>query len=104
MRHHAVAHTSARVVNYELAALIRRRTCAEILELRHRIDAVVRDLVERGVAAGAFTTPDPVMTASALLSLGIDVARWYRDEGVWTPDEVAAHYRELALRMVGVHR
>jgi AcrR family transcriptional regulator len=103
VRHHAVAHTSARVVNYEMAALSEPHR-AEILELRHRIDVVVRDLVERGVATGAFATPDPVMTASALLSLGIDVARWYRDEGAWTPDDVAAHYRELALRMVGAPR
>ena len=100
VRHHAVAHTSARIVNYELAALSEPHL-AEITELRHRIDAVVRELVERGVAAGDFTTPDPVMTASALLSMGIDVARWYRDEGSWSPDDVAAHYRELALRMVG---
>jgi AcrR family transcriptional regulator len=103
VRHHAVAHTSARVVNYEMAALSEPHR-AEIIELRHRIDVVVRDLVERGVATGAFATPDPVMTASALLSLGIDVARWYRDEGAWTPDDVAAHYRELALRMVGAPR
>jgi AcrR family transcriptional regulator len=100
VRHHAVAHTSARIVNYELAALSEPHL-AEITELRHRIDSVVRDLVERGVAAGDFTTPDPVMTASALLSMGIDVARWYRDEGSWSPGDVAAHYRELALRMVG---
>jgi len=100
VRHHAVSHTSARIVNYELAALSEPHL-AEITELRHRIDAVVRELVERGVAAGDFTTPDPVMTASALLSMGIDVARWYRDEGSWSPDDVAAHYRELALRMVG---
>jgi AcrR family transcriptional regulator len=100
VRHHAVSHTSARIVNYELAALSEPHL-AEITELRHRIDAVMRELVERGVAAGAFTTPDPVMTASALLSMGIDVARWYRDEGSWSPDDVAAHYRELALRMVG---
>ena len=58
VRHHAVAHTSARIVNYELAALSEPHL-AEITELRHRIDAVVRDLVERGVAAGVFTTPDP---------------------------------------------
>jgi hypothetical protein len=48
-----------------------------------------------------FATPDPHMTSLAILSLGIDEARWYRDEGHWTPDEVAAHYRLLALRMVG---
>jgi hypothetical protein len=42
------------------------------------------------------------MTALAVLSLGIDVARWFRDEGRWTPDQVAVHYRLLALRMAGV--
>ena len=41
------------------------------------------------------------MTATALLSLGIDVARWYRDDAGWTPEQVAAHYRDLALRMAG---
>lgn len=100
VRHHAVAHTTARIVNYELAALSQPHR-VEIADLRRRIDGVVRDLMERGVASGAFTTPDPVMTASALLSMGIDVARWYRDDGAWSADDVAAHYRDLALRMVG---
>ena len=97
---HAVAHTGARVINYELAALSEEHR-AEILAVRHQIDLVLRDVVERGVAAGAFTTPDPHMTSLAILSLGIDVARWFRDEGRWTPDQVAGHYRLLALRMVG---
>ncbi len=100
VRDHAVAHTGARVINYELAALSEEHR-AEIVEIRHQIDVVVREVVDRGVASGAFITPDPHMTSLALLSLGIDVARWYRDEGPWTPDEVAAHYRLLALRMVG---
>jgi AcrR family transcriptional regulator len=101
VRHHAVNHTSARIVNYELAALTEEHR-AEIAELRRRIDRVVRDLLERGAAAGDFSTSDPAMTASALLSLGIDVARWYRDDRGWTPDDVAAHYVELARRMAGV--
>jgi AcrR family transcriptional regulator len=101
VRHHAVNHTSARVVNYEMAALTEDHQ-AEIAELRRRIDRVVRDLLERGAAAGDFSTPDPAMTASALLSLGIDVARWYRDDRGWSPDDVATHYVELARRMAGV--
>jgi AcrR family transcriptional regulator len=100
VRDHAVSHTGARVINYELAALTEEHR-AEILAIRHRIDLVLRDVVERGVAAGVLSTPDPRMTSLAILSLGIDVARWYRDEGTWTPDEVAAHYRLLALRMLG---
>ena len=100
VRDHAVSHTGARVINYELAALSEERR-AVIVGVRHEIDVVVRDVVSRGVASGVFTTPDPQMTTLAILSLGIDVARWYRDEGRWSPDEVAAHYRLLALRMVG---
>ena len=101
VRDHAVAHTGARVINYELAALSEEHL-TEILAIRHEFDVVVRDVIDRGVATGAFATPDTRMTALAILSLGIDVARWYRDGGRWTPDEVAAHYRLLALRMVGV--
>jgi len=100
VRDHAEEHTGARVINYELAALSPEHL-AEIRTIRHEIDLVVRDVLDRGVAAGVFTTPDSRMTALAILSLGIDVARWYRDEGRWTPAQVAAHYRLLALRMVG---
>lgn len=98
--HHAEGHTRARIVNYELHALSPEHL-AEIAATRRRIEQEMRDVVERGVAAGVFATDDPHMTSLALLSLGIDVARWYRDEGAWTPEQIADHYRELALRMVG---
>ncbi|MFC7494638.1 MULTISPECIES: TetR/AcrR family transcriptional regulator [unclassified Nocardioides] len=101
VRDHAVVHTGARVINYELAALSEEHL-AEIVGIRHEIDLEVRDVIDRGVAGGVFSTPDPHMTALAILSLGVDVARWFRDEGRWSPDQVAAHYRVLALRMVGV--
>jgi len=101
VRDHALVHTGARVINYELAALSAEHL-AEIATLRHEIDLVVRGVIDRGVAAGVFHTPDAHMTALAVLSLGIDVARWFRDEGRWTPDQVAVHYRLLALRMAGV--
>ena len=100
VRDHAVVHTGARVINYELAALSEEHL-AEIVAIRHEIDVAVRDVIDRGVAAGVFHTPDARMTALAVLSLGIDVARWFRDEGRWTPDQVAVLYRLLALRMVG---
>ncbi|WP_205473974.1 TetR family transcriptional regulator [Nocardioides sp. SYSU D00038] len=99
VHHHAVNHVSARVVNYELAALAPDHR-AEIDAVRHQIDGIVRDVVDRGVRAGVFTTPDPLMTAAALVSLGVDVARWY-DEPGWPPAALADHYVELALRMVG---
>lgn len=99
--HHARDHTSARIVNYELAALSPDHL-REITDLRQQIDGEVRRLVEAGVAAGRFDTPNPRMATAALLSLGIDLARWYRDDGGWSPEDIAERYAEMALRIVGV--
>lgn len=98
--HHARAHTVARVINYELAALSPEHQ-QEIKALRHTIDAEVRALIEHGVAEGVFDNPNPHMAATALLSLGIDIARWYRDGGSWTPEDLGDYYVDLALRIVG---
>ena len=98
--HHAREHTGARVVNYELASLSPEHL-TEILALRNDIDDEIRGLVHRGVDAGAFHTPNPAMAATALLSLGIDIARWYREDGAWSPEQIADFYAATALRLVG---
>ena len=97
---HARSHTMARVINYELAALTEEHF-REVAGLRRAIDTVMRDVVEEGVRSGDFDTPDAAKTATALLSLGIDLARWYRDDGSWTPESLADFYADLALRVVG---
>ncbi|MFC8384862.1 TetR/AcrR family transcriptional regulator [Nocardia sp. NPDC057272] len=98
--HHARGHTSARVVNYELNSLsLEHQT--EIRAIRHRIDRTMRELVERGNESGVFDAPDARIAGVALLSLGIDIARWYRDDGDWSPEDIAAAYAEMALRIVG---
>lgn len=99
-RHHATAHTGARIVNYELAALSPEHL-REIVQIRRAIENAIREVVEAGAAAGRFHSGHPRMTALAILSLCIDIARWYRDEGEWTPEDIGEHYAELALRMVG---
>jgi AcrR family transcriptional regulator len=97
---HAERQTSARIVNYELTSLTPEHL-EEILQIRHTIDAEIRHLVERGVAAAVFDTPDPNMATVALLSLGIDIARWYHDGGRWSPQDIADQYADMALRIVG---
>jgi AcrR family transcriptional regulator len=96
---HAAHHTTARVVQYELDALgdEHRR---EIVELRRRSDAAVRRIINDGVKAGDFQVADVPGTTLAVLSLCIDVARWFHVEGRRTPDEVGALYADLVLRMV----
>ena len=56
--HHARNHTTARVVNYELAALSEPHR-AEVAAVRRAIEAEVRTLVEDGVRAGVFDVPGP---------------------------------------------
>ncbi|MFF3262485.1 TetR/AcrR family transcriptional regulator [Streptomyces sp. NPDC002932] len=100
---HAERHTTARVVQYELDALgAEHRT--EIVELRRRSDAVVRRIIGEGVAAGEFDVPDVPGTTLAVLSLCIDVARWFNAQGSRTPQEVGDLYAGLVLRMVAAGR
>jgi AcrR family transcriptional regulator len=99
---HARYHTTARVINYEMAALTERHR-ADIATLRREIDALVRQTLEEGVASGVFDVPDVRGTTLALLSLTIDVARWFRATGTRAPEELGALYGDLALRMAG-HR
>ncbi|AXK89177.1 TetR family transcriptional regulator [Nocardia farcinica] len=98
--HHARAHTSARIVNYELNSLSPEHL-NEIRAIRQQIDQTMRDLVQRGIEQGVFDIPDARIASTALLSLGIDIARWYRDAGHWTPEDIATAYAEMALRIVG---
>ena len=101
--HHAQQHTVARVVNYELAALAPDHL-AEVMDLRQQIDAVIRRVVEDGMDSGEFVKADPGMVTTAISSLGIDIARWYREDGAWTPEEIGEEYADLALRLVGARR
>ncbi|MER8061332.1 MULTISPECIES: TetR/AcrR family transcriptional regulator [unclassified Streptomyces] len=100
VRWHAGRRTTARVVQYELDAL-GPEARAEILGLRRQVDAEVRGIVEDGVAAGEFDVLDVQGTTLAVLSLCIDVARWFNIDGPRTPEAVGELYAELVLRMVG---
>ncbi|MCX4432725.1 MULTISPECIES: TetR/AcrR family transcriptional regulator [Streptomyces] len=103
VRWHAGQHTTARVVQYELEAL-GPEARAEIVALRRQTDAAVRGIIADGVAAGDFDVPDVPGTTLAVLSLCIDVARWFNVDGPRTPDEVGALYADLVLRMVGAKK
>jgi AcrR family transcriptional regulator len=103
VRWHAERHTTARVVQYELDALGADHR-AEIVELRRSTDAVVRRILTDGVRDGEFDVPDLTGTTLAVLSLCIDVARWFNVAGRRTPDEVGALYADLVLRMVSARK
>ena len=99
---HARNHTLARVIQYELHAIPPERF-EENRILRRRFEGLLEGELRRGVDAGVFLIDDLRATQLALLSLGIDVARWYRP-GMASPEELGAQFGELSLRLIGVER
>jgi AcrR family transcriptional regulator len=97
---HARHHTVARVCQYELTAL-EPDHLGEILDLRQRFSDVVRSAVERGEREGVFDVPDVNRAVRAILSLGIDLVRWYRLDGADSPEALGEFYADLAARMIG---
>jgi AcrR family transcriptional regulator len=97
---HAVNHTTTRVIQYEHAALTAPHL-EEITELRRRIDRVMREAIRSGVETGDFHAPDVPGAALALLSLAIDVARWYTGPNRHRdPQSIGELYADLAIRML----
>jgi AcrR family transcriptional regulator len=98
---HARYHTVARVCQHELGALTSEHH-QEISAVRRGYSDVFRFAVSRGAAAGVFDVDDVNRTARAILSLGVDLVRWYRLDGTDSPERLAEVYAGLALRMLGV--
>lgn len=94
--HHARSHEVSRVVNYELAAL-NTDHLNEINGLRRAIAVEFRDLIAEGAEAGVFDVSNRRMASNALMSLGVDIARWYKDDGL-RPEEIAEAYADMAVR------
>lgn len=96
---HAEHHTIARVVQYELAALSPEHF-AEVATIRRAISALIEKVLTDGVSDGTFAVPDLPGTTLAVLSLSIDVARWYDPTRRPSPESLGTTYADLALRMV----
>lgn len=96
---HGRHHVAARVAQYELAGLTAEHY-AEIMRLRHLTNDVFREAVARGIADGSFGPGEVNRVVRAILSLSIDLVRWYRLNGPDSPEELGAFYAELALKML----
>lgn len=67
---------------------------------RDRYERYFRRIIEEGIAAGEFRPVDVRLASLAVLGMCNWVARWYRPDGAYGPEEIAARFAELAL--VGV--
>lgn len=100
---HARHHRLARVAQYELEALNPAHG-REIRRLRARFSQRIRDELERGAAEGAFSLPDVEGASLAILSLCIDIARWYGAANPRDPDDLGSLYADIVARALRPER
>ncbi|HET7072623.1 MAG TPA: TetR/AcrR family transcriptional regulator [Mycobacterium sp.] len=98
-RTQAAYHGRSRVVEYELTALSPDHYRV-ILGLRRKLTRHLREIVEAGAADGSFAVPDADGVTIAIVSLCVDVCRWFPAGRYADPETVANLHSELALRLV----
>ena len=97
---HAEHHTLARVNQNEFRALSPALR-DEVIRVRQSIVELQRDAVRLGVRDSVFRVDDVVGTSVAILTMCLDVARWFPTATMNDAHEVGELYAGLALRMVG---
>ncbi len=95
---HADNSRVGRIVQWEYHALTPEHR-AEVAAHRRSIEATMQDALADGVGQGVLDVVDVPGTAFSLLSLGVDLVRWFEPGGSRSGHELAALHAELAVRM-----
>jgi AcrR family transcriptional regulator len=96
---HARFATLGQVTAHELRALPPERF-AEILALRQATERLIADEIRRGADSGELHVDDLQGTVRAILSLGVDSARWYAPQRGGDPASIGRLHADLVLRML----
>lgn len=64
---------------------------------RDRYENLFRQIVQDGISSGEFRTTDVRLAGLAILGMCNWVARWYRPEGEFTPDDIAIYFGDMAV-------
>jgi AcrR family transcriptional regulator len=103
VRTHTALHATyphlAVVVNEEIYALT-TALAAPALAIRAQSMALLRHVVEKGVATGRFSVPNMPATAAALSAIGVRIPYWYEPSEELPIDALADAHVELSLRML----
>jgi AcrR family transcriptional regulator len=92
----------AHVVLYQIGALTTAHL-ADIAAKQREVSQIVRQVITDGVKSGEFDVPDAGAVTIAVLSLCLDVARWYRPGYRLTPQQLGDFNAVAALRIAGGH-
>jgi len=98
-RWHGENYIIGRVAQWDLAAL-EPSSFEVVASLRRDIDKELRRTLTEGIEAGEFSIPDLTGTSLAILSLCIDIVRWFPSRRIRAPEEIASTYAALVESMV----
>lgn len=101
IRHH-LARPEAVFIAYMELRNLEPANFTRLEALRHRYEDALEVILRAGVAADAFEVGDIKLATRALIAMLTGVTTWYREGGGLGPDEVAAHYADMACRAVGL--
>jgi AcrR family transcriptional regulator len=90
----------AHVVLYQTGALSPAHL-ADISAKQREVGQIVRQVIADGIGSRDFDIPDAGAAATAVLSLCLDVARWYRPGFRLTPQQLGDLNAVAARRIVG---
>jgi len=74
---------------------------ADITAKQREVGRIVRRVIADGARSGDFDVPDPGAATLAVLSLCLDVARWYTPGYRLTPQQLGDFNATAALRIAG---
>ncbi|WP_375384247.1 TetR/AcrR family transcriptional regulator [uncultured Microbacterium sp.] len=72
------------------------------IEARDRQQAILEQIISRGIQQGSFSVRSAKGTARALITMCTGVSQWFDATGPLSAEDVADEYSEIALRALGV--
>ena len=73
---------------------------ALIRKSQRRYERLFQDILEDGIASGAFVNGDAKLMTFTLLRAAVGAAVWYRPGGPWKPDWIVAEVADQLMRSV----
>jgi AcrR family transcriptional regulator len=98
---HVTNSKIARVIEYELHAL-EPEAYERVAEIRREMSRLFRALVRDALDSKGLETADLGLVTRAIISMGVDVARWHTPGSQPTPAHLARLYADLAFKMLGL--
>lgn len=99
VRQHLDYPSLARLTNRELHALAPEQL-ELVLGIRTQSEQIFRDVIERGVRLGSFSTKDSFLDGKAIGAMGIRLPEWWTPDSPRTREQIIERYSDYALKLV----